>query len=206
MPSAVSSPCVIPRPARINENSPICASAAETTSAVLNGNPRRQHDSQRDNRFAKENQRNDPRHLERLAHEDGWVEKHADRDEEKHGKRVLQRQRIRGGLVTQVRLVQHHAREKRTQRVGHAEERRGAKRDSQRQSEHAQCEKLPGSRPRHLAQEPRHDARSHEQHESDKGAHLEKSKQERDEEISPGGISVPMTGSRVSAESLCQRG
>ena len=32
-------------------------------------------------------------HLQRLAHEHGRVEQHADRDEEEHRERVLQRQR-----------------------------------------------------------------------------------------------------------------
>ena len=81
-----------------------------------------EHDAERGQRLAHDDDREHREQLERLFDQDLRVEEHPDGHEEEPRERVLQRLGIRRRTMAQVRLVDHHAREERPERERHAEE------------------------------------------------------------------------------------
>ena len=110
--------------------------------------------------------------LQRLAHEDHRIEEHPDGHEEEHGERVLQRQRVGGGLVAEIRLADHDAREEGAERERDTEERGRADGDAERDREHAEREELARARPGHALEEPRDRPAADDEHEGDEGRDL----------------------------------
>ena len=87
----------MPSPARMNENSPICARLAATVSAVASGRPNASTMAKAATDLPTTITSSTISDRQRLAHQDRRIEQHADRDEEQHGERVLERQGIGGG-------------------------------------------------------------------------------------------------------------
>ena len=83
-----------------------------------------------------------------MLDQNGGFEQHAHRHEEQHRERVLQGQRVGGGLVREFRFVEHHAREERAECERHVEQRRGAERDADGQREHREREEPARARAR----------------------------------------------------------
>ena len=131
-----------------------------------------EHDAERGERLADHDDQQDGEHLQRVLHQDRGIEEHADGDEEQDRERVLQRQRIRGGLVTQVGAVDDDPGEEGAQREGHAEERCGPDRDADRHGEDREGEELARAQPRHPLQHPGHRPPSDHHHENDEARHL----------------------------------
>ena len=121
----------------MNENSPICASPAETRSAVASGWPRSSTTATAASDFATRITNSTAATPERLAQQDGRVEQHADRDEEQHGEGVAQRQAVGRGLVAEVALAQDHAGEEGAEREGDPEQLGRAVGDAERGGQHA---------------------------------------------------------------------
>ena len=78
----------------MNENSPIWARLADTVSAVRTGWPNASTIRKAASDLPTTMTATTASTRERLAQQDRRIEQHADRDEEQHGERVLQRQRI----------------------------------------------------------------------------------------------------------------
>lgn len=68
------------------------------------------------------------------------IEEHADRDEEQHGERVAQRQRLLRGAVRELGLTHHHAGEERAERERHAEQLGRTESNADRRGDDAQRE------------------------------------------------------------------
>ena len=103
-------------------------------------------------------------HREGRGDDEARVEQHADGDEEQDRECVAQRQRLGGGMVTDVGLRDGRAREKRAEGERDAEHGRRAEGDAKRHREHAQREQLAGSGLGDLDQDPRHHAGADVQH------------------------------------------
>ena len=124
---------------------------------------------------------------ERLADQDLRVEQHADRDEEQHREGVLQRQRLGGGAVAQLRLAQHHAGEEGAEREGDAEQLGRAVGDTDRGRDHAEGEELARARAGHLPEEPGEEAAADDEHERDEGRDLgERQAEDREQPLLSG--------------------
>ncbi len=126
----------------------------------------------RHQRFADQNEQQHGGDHPRLAHQDRRIEQHAHRHEEQHRKGVLQRQRVGGRLVAQLRLAQHHAGEEGAEREGDTEELGRAIGDAERDRQDAERKHLARSCPRHLTQHPGHHARTDQQRDRDERRHL----------------------------------
>ena len=85
----------------MNENSPICARPAETSQPHADRVAQQKHDAERDQRLADDDQRQHGNDRQWFADQDRGIEQHADRDEEQHGKGVLQRQGLGRRLVAE---------------------------------------------------------------------------------------------------------
>jgi hypothetical protein len=116
----------MPSPARMKEFANLSQRRGDRQSAAQRV-PKREDDSQGDQRLADDDQQQNGRDHQRFANKNRWVKKHPNRDEEQHRKGVLQRQRVVRRFLAQIGLVQNHARKKGTQGEGDAEEFRGAK-------------------------------------------------------------------------------
>ena len=147
----------------MNENSPICASADATASAVLSGCPStstiaigRQRLADEDNRQRRHDQ---PRRFQQLLR----IEQQPDRDEEQHGKRVAHRQGLGGRPQAEIAAAHDHAGQKRPQRHRHAEHLGRTHGNAQCHHQHGQREQLAAWVRRHAVQQPgNHPSADHE--------------------------------------------
>ncbi len=129
--------------------------------------------------FAEHDQRRQRQHLPGVRHEVNRVHKHADRDEEDHGERFLERQDVDAHLVAERRFAHDHAGQKRAQRQRHAEDRRGAQGGPQRNGEDNEDEQLARLREGDPLEQPRNRTTADNQHQSDEGAGLHQGPDQR---------------------------
>ena len=88
-------------PARMKENSPICASEVAMISAVARRVAEQADDEIGGDRLGDQDDEHGGQQRQRRLQHDARIEQHADRDEEQHGEGVAQRQRLGGGLLAQ---------------------------------------------------------------------------------------------------------
>ena len=127
--------------ARMNENSPICARLAAIVSAVrtrIAERAARSPNAASDLPTMTIRARRPAPAAARGRRIVGSKSMPTD-DEEQHGERVLQRQRVRRGLVAEVGFADHHAGEERAERERHAEQHGGADGDAEGDREHARA-------------------------------------------------------------------
>ena len=132
-----------PSVTRMNENSPICASATR------HGQRRAQRDSCSTRSTTTATSGLPTSTMARAAPATSparraarRVEQHADRDEEQHGEGVAHRQRLGRGAQAVVGAADDHAGEERAERHRHAEHQRRADGDAERDHQHGQREQL----------------------------------------------------------------
>ena len=133
-----------------------------------------EHDREGSERFADHDHEQHADQLQRPFQHDRWIEQHADGDEEHHGERILQRQRVLRGLMTQLGLGEHDACEERTEREGDVEQMRGPVRDAERDRQYGESEQLARAGARDVVQDPRHDASAADEHERHEHRDLER--------------------------------
>ena len=134
-----------------------------------------QHQQQeRHDGLAEQDDRQRRQYRQRLAHDDGRIEQHADRDEEQHPERVAQRQCLLGGAMAEFALRQDHAGKERAERQRHAEQIGGARRDAERNRQHGEAEQFAAAGMRRGVKDERNDPPPHDHHHPDEGEELEK--------------------------------
>ncbi len=131
-----------------------------------------QHDRQRGQRFADDNDYEGRDDGPRLTDKDGRIEQHAHGNEKEHGERIAQGQRLLGSALAQLGFTQDHASEEGAEREGDTEELGGAERESERDDQDAQPEELARSGVGDVVQHPRYEALSEHQHDGHEGCDL----------------------------------
>ena len=109
-------PSATPSPARMKENSPICARLAAIIRAVDFEWRNSRITQIGDGRFAGDDDEQRREQCDRMAQDHRRIEQHADRDEEQHRERIAQRQCFLRGALAQRGLAQDHAGEERPER------------------------------------------------------------------------------------------
>ena len=142
-PASGSSPMVRPSVPRMNENSPICPSAAATVRATRVGIAERLDDAECRKRLDEDDQDQHRHDGERVREEHSRVEEHPDRHEEQHGEGVTQWKGVGGRLMTHVRLAHDETGQECAEREGHTEDRRRGVGDPERDRKDRQREQLP---------------------------------------------------------------
>ncbi len=140
--SAVSRPVAMPSPARMNENSPICASDGGNGERRRHWIAQPEHDQEGGERLAEDDDGEDGRHRQRLVDQDRRVEQHPDGDEEQHRERILHRQEVGSGTVAEVGLTQNDAGEECSERERNAEYCGRAVGDAERHGEDGEREQF----------------------------------------------------------------
>ena len=151
--TAGSTPSIVPTPARMNENSPICASADGTVSTMRSGYRITASISATTIGLPTTTTASAAAKSHGCVEERGRVEQHADRDEKQHGKRVAHRQRVARGAQAVVGPVDDHSRDERPKRHRDAEQPGRPDGDAERDHQDGERKQLarPASQPRDRA-------------------------------------------------------
>ena len=115
---------------------------------------------ERANRLPENDREEDREHFPRILDENAPVKEHPDRDEEEHGKGVLERERLRRGAVRKAALLHDHAGEEGAKREGDVEDFRRTVRNAHGAREHEEREELARTGLRDLRHGPREHAAS----------------------------------------------
>ena len=128
-----------PSPARMKENSPICARGDRDGERGRHRMAEQPHHEIGSRRLGDEDDEDRGEQRDGRLDDDPRIEQHADRDEEQHGEGVAQWKRLGRRLLAQSRPAQDHAGEEGAERQRNAEQLGGKEGEAERDRQHGEA-------------------------------------------------------------------